>query len=235
MITTSIIFDNYKLNPDVEPKWGFACLITGYDETLLFDTGSEGQILLANMKKMGFEPGNIRKLILSHDHWDHTGGLKTLLNVKADIDVYALSSFSDDLKQLIIENDAHLFANDDPRMIIPGVYTTGALNTSIKEQSLILETKKGLIIITGCAHYGIVNILTRVKERFDKNIYMVLGGFHLLNYNDIDLLKIIVKLKELGVENLGPCHCSGDRCRELFKEEFRDCYRNIGVGKTIKI
>ena len=235
MITINIIFDNYKVSPGLQAKWGFACLITGYDETLLFDTGSDGQILLANMNKVGFDPGNIRKIAISHDHWDHTGGLEALLNENADVDIITLSSFSDEQKKLIVENDAHLVENDSSKMIIPGVYTTGALNSSVKEQSLILETKKGLVILTGCAHPGLINILTKVNERFNKNIYLVMGGFHLLNMNDIDLLKIIIKLKELGVENIGPCHCCGDRCRVLFKEEFKDHYRNIGVGKAIKI
>jgi 7,8-dihydropterin-6-yl-methyl-4-(beta-D-ribofuranosyl)aminobenzene 5'-phosphate synthase len=235
MLIMNIVFDNYEFNPELQPKWGFACLIAGFNEILLFDTGSNGQILLNNMKNLELDPDKMRKLLISHDHWDHTGGLKSLLNENPQLDVYVLSSFSDEIKKSVAESGARLIENDDFKMLLPGIHTTGTLGTDIKEQSLVIETNKGLVIITGCAHPGIINIIEHVKKRFDKNIYMVLGGFHLMNSSDTDLLRTIIRLKELGVQKIGPCHCSGDRCRIIFKEEYKDDYTDIGVGKILDI
>jgi 7,8-dihydropterin-6-yl-methyl-4-(beta-D-ribofuranosyl)aminobenzene 5'-phosphate synthase len=231
----NIVFDNYEFNPDLQAKWGFACLVAGPDEILLFDTGSNGQILLDNMKNLKLDPKKIRKLLISHDHWDHTGGLKSLLNENADLEVYVLPSFSDETKKTVTQSGAHLIENSDFKMLLPGIHTTGTLGTTIKEQSLVIETNKGLVIITGCAHPGIINIIEHVKEHFNKKIYMVFGGFHLMNYIDTDLLRITIQLKELGVEKIGPCHCSGDRCRLIFKEEYKDDYIDIGVGKILEM
>ncbi len=235
MLTVNIVFDNYEFNPDLQAKWGFACLVAGPDEILLFDTGSNGQILLDNMKNLKLDPKKIRKLLISHDHWDHTGGLKSLLNENADLEVYVLPSFSDETKKTVTQSGAHLIENSDFKMLLPGIHTTGTLGTTIKEQSLVIETNKGLVIITGCAHPGIINIIEHVKEHFNKKIYMVFGGFHLMNYIDTDLLRITIQLKELGVEKIGPCHCSGDRCRLIFKEEYKDDYIDIGVGKILEM
>ncbi|MGB3341743.1 MAG: MBL fold metallo-hydrolase [bacterium] len=234
-MTITIVYDNYVHNPALQAKWGFACLVADPDEILLFDTGSNGEILLDNIKNLKLDPKKISKLLISHDHWDHTGGLKSLLDENPQLDVYVLPSFSDEIKKTVTQSGAHLIENEDFNMLLPGVYTTGTLGTITKEQSLIIETKKRLVVITGCAHPGIISIIEHVKARFDKDIYMVLGGFHLMDVSDIDLLRIIVQLKELGVEKIGPCHCSGDRCRVIFKEEYKDDYIDIGVGKVLEI
>jgi 7,8-dihydropterin-6-yl-methyl-4-(beta-D-ribofuranosyl)aminobenzene 5'-phosphate synthase len=235
MISMSIVFDNYEFNPDLQTAWGFACLVASSDGFLLFDTGSNGDILLDNIKNLKLDPKKIRKLLLSHDHWDHTGGLKSLLNENTNLEVYVLPSFSDETKETVTQSGAHLIENSGLKMILPGIHTTGMLGTTIKEQSLIIETNKGLVIITGCAHPGIIKIVEHVKEQFNKKIYMVFGGFHLMNHSDTELLRIIVRLKELGVEKIGPCHCSSDRCRLIFKEEFKNDYIDIGVGKILEI
>jgi 7,8-dihydropterin-6-yl-methyl-4-(beta-D-ribofuranosyl)aminobenzene 5'-phosphate synthase len=235
MITMTVVFDNYEYNPDLQTDWGFSCMIEGFDEILLFDTGSNGRILLDNMKNLGLDPGKIRKLLISHDHWDHTGGLKSLLDENTDLDVYMLSSFSGKVKKSVTDLGAHLIENDDFKMIMPGVYTTGRLGAQIPEQSLVLDTPRGLVVITGCAHPGIINIIEAVKARFDKGIYLVFGGFHLGGTSDRELLDIIARMKELGVEKAGPSHCSGDRCLELFKAGYKDDYLAIGVGRIIEI
>jgi 7,8-dihydropterin-6-yl-methyl-4-(beta-D-ribofuranosyl)aminobenzene 5'-phosphate synthase len=88
----------------------------------------------------------------------------------------------------------------------------------------------GSIIITGCAHPGMVNIIRKSKELVSGKIYLVMGGFHLAGTSDSELRKIIKEFKELGVENVGPAHCSGDRTRELFKEEYGEHFYPVGAG-----
>ena len=104
----------------------------------------------------------------------------------------------------------------------------------MKEQSLILHTDKGLILITGCAHPGIVKIIKHTTALIENNVLLVMGGFHLGGKNKAELEKIILKFKESGVRNVGPCHCSGDLARQMFKKEYQNNYMDAGVGRLIK-
>ena len=124
----------------------------------------------------------------------------------------------------------------NPTKISKEVYSTGELGILIKEQSLIINTNKGLVVITGCAHPGIVNIVKKAKEIFPgEQVYLVMGGFHLSGTSDFELKNIIKDFKKLEVQKAAPCHCSGDRCRELFKEKYQDNFIENGVGKIINI
>jgi 7,8-dihydropterin-6-yl-methyl-4-(beta-D-ribofuranosyl)aminobenzene 5'-phosphate synthase len=100
---------------------------------------------------------------------------------------------------------------------------------------LVIDTSKGLVVITGCAHPGIVNIVRKAKEYLNEDVYMVIGGFHLGGANDRALRGIINDFRTLDVKKAGPCHCSGDRCRQLFKEEYGDDFIEVGVGMVINL
>ena len=206
---TSIItiYDNYLADPRLKTGWGFSCLIRrslGEGKlNILFDTGADSSTLLFNMEKMEISPKEIDFVFISHLHEDHIGGLSGILEMKSNLIVYKPDSFS------------------GPTQITNGIWTTGPMGDKIKEQSLIIDSEKGLIIITGCAHPGIVNIIKKAKGMFPKkNVYLVLGGFHLTEASDSKLRGIIADFKELGVQKVAPCHCSGDRCRELFKKRI---------------
>ncbi len=75
-------------------EWGFSCLIEVSGERILFDTGGAGSILLHNMERLGISPEDLATIVLSHEHWDHTGGLSDLLRTNRDAEVYLLASFS---------------------------------------------------------------------------------------------------------------------------------------------
>ena len=234
-IEITIVYDNNLFDTKLKNAWGFSCLIKGLEKTILFDTGGDGEILLNNMKKLSINPKEIDVIFLSHEHWDHTGGLNDFLKENKNIVVYLLPSFPEDIKKNIINAGAKLVEIKSPAYLCEGAVSTGELGNGIKEQSLVIETDKGLVIITGCAHPGIVKIVEKAKEYLEQNVYMVIGGFHLAIFSDTELKKIIQQFRKLGVEKVGPCHCSGDRCRELLKEEYQKDYIEIGVGKFIKI
>lgn len=233
-ISIKIVFDNYQINPDLTTSWGFGCVIKTPGESILFDTGGDGSILLSNMKKMNIDPNEINVVAISHIHSDHEGGLRGFLEKNGNVKVYIPSSFPNSIREKIKSYGAEYQNVKDSIKICDNVYTTGELGGRIKEQSLILDTKKGLVIITGCAHPGIVNIAEKTKQIFpDKNIFLIMGGFHLSGASDLELKNIIKSLKKIGVQKAAPSHCSGDRCRELFKEEFGDNYIESGAGKII--
>ena len=99
------------------------------------------------------------------------------------------------------------------------------------EQFLVLDTTEGLVVVTGCAHPGIVEIVKKARLIFFKDVYLVLGGFHLLDLSDSKIQEKIQQLKDLGVRRVGASHCTGDKAIELFKQEFGDNFVKIGVGR----
>ena len=99
-----------------------------------------------------------------------------------------------------------------------------------KSNLWLLIQKKGLVIITGCAHPGIVNIVKRTEELMKRDkVYLVLGGFH------HPPLSCVKEFKELGVEKVAPSHCTGDLAREAFRKEYKENFIEYGVGKIIEI
>jgi 7,8-dihydropterin-6-yl-methyl-4-(beta-D-ribofuranosyl)aminobenzene 5'-phosphate synthase len=124
---------------------------------------------------------------------------------------------------------------NEPAIICKNLYTSGEFNYQIPEQALVLDTKKGLVVITGCSHPGIVEMLNKIKTDFGKNIFMVFGGFHLLQKSDKEMNKIISDIKSLGIVKCGATHCTGEKQIKLFKDAFGDNYLELGVGNTITI
>lgn len=96
----TVIYDN-EAKKSLNKGWGFSCLIETVGHKILFDTGWDAHILLSNMDKLGFSPEEIDILVLSHQHWDHIGGVPTFLNMNPDVDVFIPASFSANLKKEI--------------------------------------------------------------------------------------------------------------------------------------
>ncbi len=196
-----IVYDNEAKN-GLKPDWGFSCLVED-TKKILFDTGADSEILLYNMKKLNINPEDIDIVVLSHNHWDHTGGLDGFLKANKN-------------KAKVIWPD-----KKESFKIIKGIYSTGALGIFIKEQSLFLKTKKGLIVLVGCSHPGVDKILNSVKK-YGK-IYGIIGGFH--GFSKLEKLK--------DIELIAPCHCT--QFKEEIKEKYPETYKEIKVGSIIEI
>lgn len=234
-IKITILYDNYIFNEDLKPSWGFSALIEGTERTFLFDTGADGKILLYNMQKLSINPEKIEAIFLSHIHGDHTGGLDSFLICNPHVSCYLPSSFPESFKQKVKNSGAKLVQVSHPVEIYKNIYSTGEMGKWIKEQSMLIKTEKGVIVITGCAHPGIVNIIKKAKEITKSNVYLVVGGFHLAGARSHQVKKIIQEFKKEGVEKVAPCHCSGDLTRKLFQEFYRENFIFAGVGKKIII
>ena len=232
-LTITVIYDNNPYKQGLETDWGFSCLITGTEKTILFDTGGDGELLLGNMEKLAIAADSIDTIVLSHIHSDHTGGLRSFLQKNPQITVYLPKSFPERFKDDIRNYQANLIEVEQSLKICEDVYSTGQLGIWIKEQSLIVRTDKGLVIITGCAHPGIVKTVNTAKELLKDDILLVMGGFHLEWASAGKIEKIISDFKQSNVRYVGPCHCSGDKARTLFQKHFGKNYINIGAGKVI--
>ena len=233
--TITIVYDNYEYDKRLSIGFGFSCLVKIEDKNILFDTGGDSPILLNNLEKSGVDLKEIDIIVLSHIHGDHTGGLTGVLEVNPDVTVYIPKSFPNNFKEEIKSYGASSVDVSNSIKIWDGVYSTGELGTWIREQSLIIKTDKGLVVITGCAHPGVVNIVKKAKEITKDDVYLVTGGFHLGEASDSEINSIIESFRNLGVKKTAPCHCTGDRAIRVFEEEYKENFIKAGVGRVIKI
>ena len=230
-----VISDNVSYSKQLESAWGFSCIIEGMPQVILFDTGSDGNILLTNMQKMGIDPRKVDAVFLSHLHGDHTGGLGAFLLQNPQVTVYLPASFPASFQESITALGSECRALDKPLKLFDNVYASGETGSWIKEQSLIIDTPKGLVIITGCAHPGIVEIVSQTMNWLQKEVYLVMGGFHLEGQPLGELQIVAEKLKNLGVKKVAPSHCTGNMARKLFRELWGQNFIESGVGAKIEV
>lgn len=231
----SITFNNIPFNETLETSWGFSCVIEGLKKTILFDTGGSGDILLANMEKMGIDPKQIDIVALSHYHGDHTNGLRKFLEQNPKVTVYMPQSFPDTFQLAVEKTGAQVKTVTGPCILIEGLHSTGEMGQEIIEQSLVLETAKGPVVITGCAHPGIDNIVDKSRRILEKDAYLVLGGFHLGQTPEAEIQQIIGNFKNMGVEKVAPTHCTGDKAIEMFRQAWGDMSVEAGCGAVIEL
>ena len=234
------IFDKAAVNKQIQIGWGFSVLV---DNKVLFDTGEKGEWLLNNIKQMDIDINNdMESIVISHDHWDHTGGLQALLGERdKGMPVYICPGFSDETKEKIVSHGGKPVESKKFREIAKNIYVTGEISGIYKgnpmpEQALVMKTENGISVITGCAHPGILKMLEVVKKHFKTDkLFFVMGGFHLLEEDTRNIELIVTEFKNIGVETVAPTHCSGPKAEEMFAREYGERFVAVKAGKTMKL
>lgn len=233
-----VVYDSESISSKLLTGWGISYLVDG---RILFDAGEKFQPLFKNMKNMNINMADIKTVVISHNHWDHTGGLWEILKRRKGIKVYICPGFGDEFKKRVKELGGELIEATGIAQISPSVYTTGEIageynGLFMPEQSLVVKTDRGISILTGCSHPGILKILEKIKEDFpEEHFYSVFGGFHLKD-KDEGFINFVVKgFQEYGVKKVGASHCSGDKAKELFRIRYKDDFIDVKVGMTIEI
>jgi len=234
VLRITIVYENHAYDPRLQTAWGFSALVEYRSQVVLFDTGGDSQILLENMQVLGIDLGRIQSIVLSHGHADHTGGLSAILDGGVRPPVYLLPSFPDTFKQQV-EQLTQAIEVTPGQVIGNGILTTGEIAGNIPEQSLLIRTGEGLVVITGCSHPGVVEIVESAVELTGDPVYLVLGGFHLGSTSESEISAILADLRQLGVQKAAPCHCSGERAIAMFALEYGEGFIQVGVGTVISI
>lgn len=209
----TIIYDNKTWEEGLKADWGFSCLVEAYDKKILFDTGTNGSILLHNMQRLNIDPTIIEEVFISHAHGDHTGGLPDLLRINNAVKVYIPVSCPEP------PGASEVVRVKEPFKIHENIFSSGELKSI--EQSLLVKTQKGLAVIVGCSHPGVKNIL-KAASQFGKP-YAIIGGLH--GFSDFNLVK--------DLEFICPTHCTQFKSKiELL---YPKKYVGGGVGKVIEI
>ena len=252
---TCLVDNTAQRSSNLWGEHGLAFLIETTAGSVLYDTGQSGVVLLHNMKALGIDPETVDALVLSHAHYDHTGGLAALLErtrpllpCYAHSDLFAARFSKRDLEtreiglsltRPALETRVSLRLSDEPQEVQPGVWTAGEILERPEPEgrsahhviragvqgaprdwlpdpyrddlSLVIETSRGLILLCGCSHAGLLNILAHVERTFDRPIIAIAGGAHLA-YADEALLRRVSQALA-GMDTLRAVylnHCSGE-------------------------
>ena len=210
----TLIYDNEAYKEGLQADWGFSCLVEIENTPkILFDTGTNGAILLSNMEKLKIDPASIEDVVISHAHFDHVGGLSAFLNVNPDVKVYVPASLRG------VRSEKGVISVSGPLEIHKNVFSTGELDHM--EQSMAVKTDDGIVLIVGCSHPRMAHIL-HAASQFGK-VYAIVGGLH--GFSEYDLFK--------DLKLICPTHCTQHK-REI-KSLYPDQYVEGGAGQVIVI
>ncbi len=275
-MTITTLSDNHALEgSSCTAEHGFSMYIESGDRKILFDTGC-GTLFLENARQLGVDLSAIDTLIISHGHYDHGGGVRSLLDTFSytSLTMYTGEGFFNrkfvreeegerytgvdyDAAFLVEKGIDYQTVGRDPVMIGEGIYLisrfTGKeenddLNPRFliedkkgvhidlfnDEVSLVFETPDGLILITGCSHPGILNMVEKVRDTFGKPVKTLLGGIHLYDANEVKMKRVADALLSSGIKTLGVSHCTGDAAEEYLAERTDRFFLNsAGVVKEL--
>ncbi len=209
----TIIYDNTTSKPDLIADWGWSCFIETGDRNILFDTGGNGKILLQNLLILNINPESVDDIVISHPDFDHIGGLSTFLNLNQKAVTHIPISF----RGIRYPNEVKYY--EKPTQIYKNIFLTGELDK--REQSLAINTEKGLVLIIGCGHPGVGKIIDSVSQF--GNVYAIVGGLH--GFNEFEILK--------DIQKICPSHCT--KYKEKIKMLYPEKYIEGGVGEIFEL
>jgi len=200
-----VVIDNNVYREDLYTSWGLSIYVETPGVRVLFDTDTDGSRLVYNAEKLGIDLSTLNAIVISHDHYDHSGGLEAIANFCRGRPIYVPAH------SYLLDYVCNLGLTPVPvhstTLIADGVYVVGELSSGafgLYEIALAIKVRSGkLVTLCGCSHPGIERIVEKVLKDIGGIPVAVIGGFHSPTSYSLD------KLVELGVEKIYPLHCSG--------------------------
>ena len=274
MKITTLIENEAGHNKELKNEFGLSLFIEDEDISLIFDTGKSGDFIF-NAQKLQIPLNNIKHVVLSHSHFDHTGGIRKLVDtfnnkftlhisktffeekhrITGVIHEFLGNNFNEkyildkeininyiDTDEFKLSKNITLFTNfkslnnfETPtRYYFRKIYDDYILDSMEDELVLGIDTSKGLLIVCGCSHIGIDNIVENIKCRTQKKIYGIIGGLHLSKASDERIEKVLKYFDECNIEFFGVSHCTGEKVTKILRESKKNFIYN-NTGNTIII
>ena len=216
---------------------GLSFCVEAGDRRVLFDTG-QNLGLANNADVLGVDLSRIDTVVLSHGHYDHSSGLKSLLDCNTDFALHAHPGVFGSKQRMAGDNYKYigipLERKDLEQKGIKGGSKYSA-DTLPDDRALILDTEKGLVVLLGCSHRGVVNTLVHVTQITGRQkIHAILGGLHLGKASVEKLKKIADHLQAFGLEKIGVGHCTGPKAFVALANQFKDRLFLNTVGNVME-
>jgi len=271
---TAAILVNNSAAKNFKAEHGLSIWIEFGGKRVLFDTG-QSDMLLENAKILGIDLKVADAIVISHGHYDHTGGLKAVLDIAAKAALYIhpdalklrysqkektarMIGITDIVKQAVhnIETSGRVVWTEMPAEVVPGLFVTSRIHRNNDyedtggnffdnqncekpdefkdDQAVFFQTSRGIVVILGCAHSGVINTLDYItKMTNQKNVYAVAGGMHLVNANSNRIERTIEALKRYDVRKIIPLHCTGQNGIERIQKAFGDKCILLNAGDKV--
>jgi 7,8-dihydropterin-6-yl-methyl-4-(beta-D-ribofuranosyl)aminobenzene 5'-phosphate synthase len=253
----TILVDN-KADQGLTSEHGFSAWIEAAGRRLLFDTG-QGPALPGNAERLNVDLRAADILVLSHGHYDHTGGIPLVVELAPAVQVYLHPaatgprySIRDGVARSIAMPQAAKAALESipgggvhwitkPAEVAAGAGVTGPIprltdyedvggpffidpegvngDPIVDDQALWIRTDRGLVVVIGCGHAGLINTLRHVRRLSgEPRVHAVMGGFHLANASSLRLERTVAALRAADPDLVVPCHCTGDAAAERLRQ-----------------
>ena len=227
----TILYDNHA-DPGLRPGWGFAAFVRTEGAVVMLDTGADKLVLEHNARQLGCDLEIVTALALSHDHCDHVGAISSVIH--KGLHLYVPAAFAKRYAETR-KQGMEWTAVSRPTEIVPGVRSIGQLGKRrIPEQALLIDGSEGPILLTGCAHPGIVQMAEQATQLAGRPLSLVVGGFHLFRKEEREVRRIVDSLLKLDIQRVAPCHCTGDKAigtmRDMLGDRFLDAHAGTHIA-----
>jgi 7,8-dihydropterin-6-yl-methyl-4-(beta-D-ribofuranosyl)aminobenzene 5'-phosphate synthase len=266
----TVLYDAFGRDPSMQKDWGYAAFVEMNGKRVLFDTGTNPEILAKNAAARNVDLSRLDFVVMSHRHGDHMGGMTHLLRASPSVRIFApkegFGVYGADLPSSFYRKDEALppeqryydgkppalmrFGSawpqgnialvDKREEVAPGFHLIPLVSDKpgtleLRELSLAISTPEGIVLIVGCSHPGIDNIL-KAATAIRPDVRLVAGGLHFVTAKDADIDTLVTVLRDTyKIANIAPGHCTGEPAFAALRKAFGDRYVYAGLGSRISL